>query len=115
MSQISADFKKSFKSFQLRAKVYLFFYFSSFFIETVGAMAATAFAAMTAFEVVFFGEAFVAFGGVIEIFAFGQFIFITLFLHSYKPRYNSLIFNFPKLKNLSGYFFPGLNKITEEI
>ena len=47
-------------------------------------MSAAAFAAMTALEVVLFGEAFVAFGRIIEIFAFDWFIFVILVEHSYK-------------------------------
>ena len=47
-------------------------------------MSAAAFAAMTAFEVVLFGEAFVAFWREIEIFAFYWFIFVILVEHSYK-------------------------------
>lgn len=44
-------------------------------------MTATAFAAITAFEVVFFSEAFVAFGRVVEIFTFDGFIFVILLGH----------------------------------
>lgn len=45
-------------------------------------MPATAAAAIAAFEVVALGEAFVAFGRVIKIFAFDWFIFIILLLHN---------------------------------
>jgi len=41
-------------------------------------MPATAFATIAAFEVVFFGETFVAFGCIIEIFAFDEIIFVIL-------------------------------------
>ena len=44
-------------------------------------MPAATFAAMAAFEVEFFGEAFVAFGGEIKIFAFDGFIFVILLVH----------------------------------
>jgi len=64
----------------------LFFIRSCFFIEPVGTVPAATFAAIAALEVVLFGEALVAFGRVIEIFAFGQFIFITLFVHMDKPE-----------------------------
>ena len=47
-------------------------------------MPATASAAIAAFEVVFFGETFVTFGRVIEIFAFCWLIFIILLLHKRK-------------------------------
>ena len=47
-------------------------------------MPATATAAIAAFEMVFFGKTFVAFGRVIEIFAFNRFIFVILSLHRYK-------------------------------
>jgi hypothetical protein len=47
-------------------------------------MPATAPAAIAALEVVFFGEAFVAFGCIIKIFAFYGFIFIILFIHRSK-------------------------------
>jgi hypothetical protein len=44
-------------------------------------MPASTFAAMAAFEMEFFGKAFVAFGRVIKIFAFDGFIFVTLVVH----------------------------------
>lgn len=47
-------------------------------------MSAATFAAMTAFEVVIFGETFVAFGCEIEIFAFDGFIFVILLVHRCK-------------------------------
>ena len=59
----------------------LFFYCSCFFIEAVRAMPATTFAAMAAFEVVFFCKAFVAFGGKIKILSFDGFIFVILLIH----------------------------------
>lgn len=49
-------------------------------------MTAAAFAAITAFEVVFFGEAFVTLGRVIEIFSFNGFIFVILCLHGANLR-----------------------------
>ncbi len=49
-------------------------------------MTAAAFAAITAFEVVFFSEAFVAFGRVVEIFALDGFIFVILCLHAANLR-----------------------------
>jgi len=45
-------------------------------------MPAPASAAIAAFEVVFFGETFVAFGCVIKIFAFDRDIFVILLLHT---------------------------------
>ena len=48
----------------------LFFNFSSFFIKSVRAMAATTFTTMAAFDVVFLGKTTVAFGCKIVIFAF---------------------------------------------
>ena len=59
----------------------LIFYGSCFFIETVRAMPAATFAAIAAFEVVFLGKAFVAFGCEIKIFAFDGFIFVILLVH----------------------------------
>ena len=44
-----------------------FFNCPGFFVEAVRAMPAATFAAITAFEVEFFGKAFVAFGRVIKI------------------------------------------------
>lgn len=44
-------------------------------------MPATTFTAIAAFEVEFFGEAFVAFGRIIKIFAFNGFIFVILLVH----------------------------------
>jgi hypothetical protein len=62
----------------------LFSKFSCFFIESIRAMSAATFTAMTAFEVVIFGKTFVAFGREIEIFAFCGFIFVILLMHSCK-------------------------------
>ena len=47
-------------------------------------MSATTFAAIAAFEVEFFGETFVAFGGKVEIFAFEWYIFFILVEHTHK-------------------------------
>ena len=55
-------------------------------LSTIRAMTAAAFAAITAFEVVFFSEAFVAFGRVVEIFALDGFIFVILCLHAANLR-----------------------------
>ena len=44
-------------------------------------MPAATSAAIAAFEVVFFGETFITFGRVIEIFAFNWFIFVILLVH----------------------------------
>lgn len=44
-------------------------------------MPAATFAAMAAFEVVFFGKAFVTFGRVIKILAFCWYIFVILLVH----------------------------------
>lgn len=51
-------------------------------------MTATAFATITPFEMMLFGETFVTFGGKIKIFAFYEFIFFTLriVIHSYKNK-----------------------------
>ncbi len=46
-------------------------------------MPAAAFAAIAAFEVVFFSKAFVAFRRVIKIFAFDGFIFVILVVHTH--------------------------------
>jgi hypothetical protein len=62
----------------------LFFDIACFFIETVGAMSATTFAAIAAFEVEFFGETFVAFRCKVEIFALDWYIFFILFEHRAK-------------------------------
>jgi len=64
----------------------LFFDIACFFIETVRAVPATTFAAIAAFEVEFFGETFVAFGGKVKIFAFDWYIFFILVEHGYKFR-----------------------------
>lgn len=54
---------------------------SFIFIKAIRAMATTAFAAVTALEVVLLGETFVTFGRVVEIFALDGFIFVILFVH----------------------------------
>lgn len=60
----------------------LFFNCSCFFIKSVRTMAATTSAAITAFEVEFLGKNFVTFGRKIVIFAFSQFIFLILLIHT---------------------------------
>jgi len=50
-------------------QLFLWFYRSCFFIKSVWAMPAATSAAIAAFEMVFFGETFITFGRVIEIFA----------------------------------------------
>ena len=62
----------------------LFFDGTCFFIETIRTMSAAAFAAMSSFEVEFFGETFVAFGCEVEIFAFDWDIFFILVEHRAK-------------------------------
>jgi len=59
----------------------LFFNIARFFIESIRAMSAAAFAAITAVEMEFFGKTFVTFGRVIKIFAFDWFIFVILVEH----------------------------------
>jgi hypothetical protein len=78
----------------------LFFDRSCSFIESVWAMTAAAFAAITSLEVVFFGENLEAFRRKIVIVTFDQFIFIILLVH--KPQSYKLIRNvFNRLKIFS--------------
>jgi len=59
----------------------LFFDVTCFFIESVRAVPAAAFAAIAALEMVLLGETSVAFGREVEIFAFGWFIFVIFVVH----------------------------------
>ena len=52
------------------------------FIKPVRAVPAATLTAIAAFEMEFFGKAFVAFGSVIKIFAFDGFIFVILLIHT---------------------------------
>jgi hypothetical protein len=62
----------------------LFFYVACFFVKTIWAMSASAFATVASLEVVLCGKAFIAFGCEVIIFAFYEFSRFFVLLHCAK-------------------------------
>jgi hypothetical protein len=81
-----------------RPDLFLIFNCSCIFIKAVWTMAASRFTAIAAFEVKLFSKDFEPFRRQVKIFAFGEFIFIILFLHSGKPNDNPKDFGLVKIK-----------------
>lgn len=71
-------------------------------VEAVRAMPASGATAIAAFEVEFFSENLETLGREVIIFAFNEFIFLTLFLHFYKNRMFLLVSKYLVPKGFDG-------------